>query len=100
MAEKNLDRQRHIVIFTRESCPKCSAAKRFVEGYAGDNWTHLIDSISVSAVDSDSSALAEMAYINAMSTPTIAIFDGHRQALAAWRGEIPTHIEFQKYLTR
>ena len=68
-----------IKVFVKQDCPKCPAAKRAVEGFDG------VELYDVGQVD----GLAEAAFFNVMSTPTVLVVDAGGAEVAAWRGAAP-----------
>jgi hypothetical protein len=96
---KNKDRQRHVKLFTQPYCPKCPSAEVLVDIVYSYSAINLIDTIFYHDIRTPD-GLAEAAFHNVMSTPTIIILDGHDRILARWNGEVPTREEFETYLKR
>lgn len=69
----------HIKLFVKQDCPRCPAAKHAVDGLDG------VEVYDLGQVD----GLAEAAYFNVMSTPTVLVMDSNGAEVAAWRGEAP-----------
>lgn len=69
----------HIKLFVKQDCPRCPAAKHAVDGLNG------VEIYDVGDVD----GLAEAAYFNVLSTPTVLVVDASGREVAAWRGEAP-----------
>lgn len=81
MAEK-------IKVFWKHNCPKCPAVKDMVSG------SDKAELFSLDEVD----GLAEAAFYGILSTPSIIVTDESGKELAAWRGEIPSRQDLQKWL--
>lgn len=75
----------NIKLFVKDDCPKCPAAKHACEGLIG------VEVYDLSEVD----GLAEAAFHNVMSTPTVLVVDAGGSEVAAWRGEAPARAELR-----
>lgn len=72
-----------VKLFVKDDCPRCPAAKHACAG---------LDEVEVYDVG-DVDGLAEAAFFNVMSTPTVLVVDASGTEIAAWRGEAPTRSE-------
>lgn len=69
----------HIKFFVKRDCPRCPAAKHALADFAG---------VEVYDLD-DVDGLAEAAFFNVLSTPTVLVVDSDGVEIAAWRGVAP-----------
>lgn len=77
-----------VKLFVKADCPRCPAAKHACDG---------LESLDVYDVG-DMDGLAEAAFYNVMSTPTVLVFDADGREVAAWRGEAPTRTNLRELL--
>lgn len=68
-----------IKLFVKNDCPRCPAAKHACEG---------LPDVEVYDV-TEMEGLAEAAFHNVLSTPTVLVVDTAGSEIAAWRGEAP-----------
>lgn len=73
------------MLFVKDDCPRCPAAKRALEGF---------DDVRVYNVD-DLDGLAEASFHSILSTPSILVLDSGGKEVGGWRGEIPTASEIR-----
>lgn len=78
-----------VKFFYKKDCPKCPAAKEVMAQVS-----HPVEAYSLDEVD----GLAEAAYHNVMSTPTVLILNEQEQEIASFRGEVPSKQELEKWL--
>jgi glutaredoxin len=80
-----------VKFFYKKDCPKCPAAKEALERFFPDlpKELHDIDTVE---------GLAEGAYYQVMSTPSILIVDSEEREVKSWRGEVPTLSEVKDLL--
>ena len=83
-----------VKIFWRSDCRKCPAAKN-VGGVLKDEGIKVM-SYNLDTVD----GLAEGAYYSVMATPTVIIEDERENAIADFRGDVPTAGEIQKLINQ
>lgn len=69
----------YIKLFVKNDCPRCPAAKNACEGLPD------VEVYDVTEMD----GLAEAAFHNVLSTPTVLVVDTSGSEIAAWRGEAP-----------
>lgn len=79
-----------VKLFVKQDCPRCPAAKHAVEG---------LDGVEVYDVG-DVEGLAEAAFFNVMSTPTILVVDANGAEVAGWRGEAPEPARLRAFVAR
>ncbi len=78
--------------FYRKDCPKCPAAKEVLAQFDKDIQEHH----DLDTVD----GLAEGAYYQVTSTPSILITDEEGNEICSWRGEVPSSEELESILTK
>jgi len=73
-------------VFLKDDCPRCPEAKKVVSALKKDGFSS-IEEYDVTTID----GLAEGAFYSVMSTPTILIVDSGDDAVAEWRGSVPSY---------
>lgn len=77
-----------ILLFTKQNCPLCPAAKEIARRAA------LKHNFEVKEHDIDSvEGLAEAMFYSVLSTPSIIIADKDGNEISAWRGKAPNEEE-------
>lgn len=80
-------------IFWQKNCPNCPPAKELGKKLEKEIKVELHD---VETVD----GLAEAAYFNVLSTPTLILVDEEGKEIASWRGRVPKEEEIRKFLKK
>ena len=80
-----------VKIFWQDGCPHCPAAKSL--GADLENRGVKVEYHSIKTVD----GLAEAAYFNVLSTPSIVIAEGNNE-IKSWKGNIPEKDELDSIL--
>jgi len=83
---------KQILVFIKNDCPHCLAAKALGEGLQEKGW--MVHQFDIDTAD----GLAEASFYGVMATPTIIVIDGDEEQLAAWRGSVPPEDELLKFL--
>jgi glutaredoxin len=78
-----------VKFFYKNDCPKCPAAKELVQQLNCEVEMHSLD---------ETDGLAEAAFYNVMSTPSIIISNAEEKEVVAFRGEVPSRAELEKWL--
>jgi len=78
-------------VFIKANCPKCSEAKEVAEKLEKDGQRVLY--FDLDTVD----GLAEAAFQNIRSTPSLVIEDEDEEEVIGWRGRVPPIQELRKY---
>ncbi len=81
-----------ILVFSKNDCPQCPAAK--VLGERLQKKGQVVNQFDVDTAD----GLAEASFYGVMSTPTIIIIDSDEEQLAVWRGSMPAEDELLEFL--
>lgn len=79
-----------IKLFVKDNCPRCPAAKHACEG---------LDAVDVYDLG-EMDGLAEAAFHNVMSTPTVLVVDSGGSEIAAWRGEAPERHALRQHVAQ
>jgi len=80
-------------IFWQKNCPNCPLAKELGKKLEKEIKVELHN---VETVD----GLAEAAYFNVLSTPTLVLVDDGNREVASWRGKVPKEEEIRKFLNK
>lgn len=79
-----------VKIFWQPACPHCTEAKRLGEILKKDGIKVELHNVQ------EANGLAETAFFNTLSTPSIAIADENKE-VASWRNKIPSKEEIKKF---
>lgn len=77
----------HIKLFSRDNCPRCPAAKKFITNLKLD-----FEEFDVDTVD----GLAEASYHEVLATPSIIVVNDGDNEIAGWHGTVPHKDEFMR----
>jgi len=81
-----------IKVFWKSGCPNCPQAKEL-----GNHLKEQGIEVELHNIG-NMNGLAEAAFFDVMSTPTIVITNGNKE-IKSWRGEVPTIDEIKKVLS-
>jgi len=76
-------------IFTQPDCPKCPPAKALARQLITSNLQLTTELFDVATVD----GMAEGAFYQVMSTPTVLLTDNEGKVVGEWRGKSPSKEE-------
>ncbi len=78
-------------VFTKKDCPNCPDAKKLVSALKGDG-CDIVEEYDVDTSD----GLAEGAFYEVMSTPTMLLVDSDDAEIMGWRGSVPSLEEVKR----
>lgn len=81
-----------VKIFWQAKCPYCPSAKKLGKKLKDEGVK--VEFHDVRSVD----GLAEAAYFNVMSTPSLIVINEENKEVAGWRGKVPTVKEIKEIL--
>lgn len=82
----------NVKIFWQVNCPYCPPAKKLGKKLEGKGVK--VEYHDVKSVD----GLAEAAYFNVLSTPSLIVTNEENKEVMSWRGKVPTVKEIKKIL--
>jgi hypothetical protein len=83
-----------VKLFWKAECPLCSSAK-IIGGMLKQDGL-VVDDYNLDTAD----GLAEASYYGVKSTPTMIIEDEEENAIASYAGQVPSHLEVKKAISR